>query len=516
MESRFSVVAASLLVWGAIMAPTIALAQDKLNGESKQDTRPDGRGNHTRNQIGHAASGGAVVQGNGINYHGGPVLHNTVDVYFIWYGNWGSEFTTANTILTNWATSIGGSPYENINTTYGDATGNVSGAIALKGSTSDAGSQGSSLSDSSIASIVSKALSSGALPADSNGVYFVLTAPGVTETSGFLTQYCGWHTYGTYNGAYIQYAFVGDAAGPSLGNCAAQTASSPNGDPGVDAMVSVISHELEESASDPELNAWYDSNGEENADKCAWTFGATYNAKNGSFANMKLGGMDYLIQQNWVNAAGGYCALSYTATPDFSLSVSPTSQSVTAGGTTASAYIATATPLNNWSGSVNYAVTSALPSGASATVSGNSITISTSTTTPPGSYNFTITGTDAAHSLTHTTTATLVVNPLPTATFIISVTPISSTTVHRPGSASYTVTITPQNGFASDVTLSASPTNKTGLSYAFSPTSVTGGSGTSTLTATVTTSARRGGVTITVTAKGGGVTKSATTSLQIQ
>ena len=25
---------------------------------------------------------------------------------------------------------------------------------------------------------------------------------------------------------------------------------------------------------------------------------------------MKLGGRDYLIQRNWVNAAGGYCGLS--------------------------------------------------------------------------------------------------------------------------------------------------------------------------------------------------------------
>jgi len=48
-----------------------------------------------------------------------------------------------------------------------------------------------------------------------------------------------------------------------------------------------------------------------NADKCAWTFGATYKTANGATANMNLGGSDYLIQQNWVNASGGYCALSY-------------------------------------------------------------------------------------------------------------------------------------------------------------------------------------------------------------
>jgi len=73
----------------------------------------------------------------------------------------------------------------------------------------------------------------------------------------------------------------------------------------------VISHELEEATTDPDLNAWYDSKGNENADKCAWTFGATKPAPNGSKYNMALGGTNFLIQQNWVNASGGYCALSY-------------------------------------------------------------------------------------------------------------------------------------------------------------------------------------------------------------
>ena len=76
-------------------------------------------------------------------------------------------------------------------------------------------------------------------------------------------------------------------------------------------MASIIAHELEEATSDPDLNAWYDKRGSENADKCAWTFGTEYTTANGASANMNLGGMDYLIQQNWVNAAGGYCALSY-------------------------------------------------------------------------------------------------------------------------------------------------------------------------------------------------------------
>jgi hypothetical protein len=46
-------------------------------------------------------------------------------------------------------------------------------------------------------------------------------------------------------------------------------------------MVSIVAHELEEATTDPDLNAGYDSRGEENADKCAWTFGTTSTAPNG-------------------------------------------------------------------------------------------------------------------------------------------------------------------------------------------------------------------------------------------
>ena len=63
-------------------------------------------------------------------------------------------------------------------------------------------------------------------------------------------------------------------------------------------MLSVLAHELEETATDPQLNAWYSANGKENGDKCAWTWGTTYSS-GGGFANMKIGGTDYLIQQNF-------------------------------------------------------------------------------------------------------------------------------------------------------------------------------------------------------------------------
>ena len=137
----------------------------------------------------------------------------------------------------------------------------------------------------------------------------MLTSADVNETSGFCTAYCGWHTYGTIAGSNIKYAFVGDA-GRCPYACSWQS-TSPNGNVGADAMASIIAHELSESVTDPNLNAWYDSRGAENADKCAWTWGKTSTASNGSLYNLVVNGYQYLIQQNWVNAGGGYCAMRY-------------------------------------------------------------------------------------------------------------------------------------------------------------------------------------------------------------
>jgi hypothetical protein len=63
--------------------------------------------------------------------------------------------------------------------------------------------------------------------------------------------------------------------------------------------------------TDPGLDAWFDANGAENADKCAWTFGSTYTAPNGAMANMHLGSRDYLVQQNWSAGNNQHCALAF-------------------------------------------------------------------------------------------------------------------------------------------------------------------------------------------------------------
>jgi len=305
------------LACGALMlAGGVFFAHPGEQQEEPQDLAPHGKGIGTMYEPGRpgthfgAPRAGAARRsgGNGISYHGGPVMTSGANVYLIWYGKWAAS---TQTIITDWANSIAPSPYFNINTTYTSATGaKALNSVHFVGQTSDNYSQGSTLSDTAVQTVVSRAIGNGSLPLDTNGVYFVLTSADVNESSGFCTQYCGWHWYGTISSQNIKYAFVGNPARcPSA--CTAQTSVSPNGDIGADGMVSILSHELEETVTDPNGNAWYDSRGYENADKCAWTFGATYRVANGSLANVSLGGYNYLIQQNWVNASGGYCALSY-------------------------------------------------------------------------------------------------------------------------------------------------------------------------------------------------------------
>jgi hypothetical protein len=303
----------ALVIGGCYGAPEAgddeAIAQG-TDAVQDNDTIPTGRGVGVFNKFQKPDGQGKPTGGgtNGISYHGGPVMLGQVHAYYIWYGNWAGN--SATTILTDLASNLGGSPYWNINTTYKNGANQfISNSFTYAGSTTDAYSLGTALTDANIQTIVSSAISANKLPKDTNGLYFVLTSADVNATSGFCTQYCGWHTHGTIAGSDIKYSFVGNPD-RCPASCAAQT-TSPNGNAGADGMASIIAHEAEEATTDPDLNAWYDTRGAENADKCAWTFGTTYSASGGGLANMKLGTRDYYIQQNWVNASGGFCAKSF-------------------------------------------------------------------------------------------------------------------------------------------------------------------------------------------------------------
>lgn len=274
---------------------------------------PDGKGGALEAPPWAPRASSSNLLVNGISYYGGPLINTPsgVNVYYIWYGNWSGN--SATTILRDFVSNLTGSPYYNINTTYYDKSNQrVANRVNYQAAINDSYSQGHTLTDGGVASVVQSAINS-SLPLDANAVYFVLTSADVAESSGFCTSYCGWHSYNTMTkagaSATIKYSFVGNPDKcPSA--CSAQS-TGPNANAGADGMASIIAHELEEAVTDPVFNGWYDSRGYENADKCAWSFGSLSTASNGSKYNVTLGGKNYLIQQNWLNANGGRCTMSY-------------------------------------------------------------------------------------------------------------------------------------------------------------------------------------------------------------
>ena len=135
-------------------------------------------------------------------------------------------------------------------------------------------------------------------------------------------------------------------------------------------------------------------------------------------------------------------------------------------------YTVTVNPSGGFAAAVGLSA-SGLPSGASASFSPTSttttstLTVSTTSAVAAGSYPFTITGTSG--SLTHTTSATLVVQSgAPAGDFSLSASPASQTAPSGFKSVTYTITIVRGSGFSRLVTLSTGPL-PAGFRAVFSP-----------------------------------------------
>jgi hypothetical protein len=197
---------------------------------------------------------------------------------------------------------------------------------------------------------------------------------------------------------------------------------------------------------------------------------------------------------------------------NFTLTATPSSQVVFPGAS--ARYTATVTPGSGFTGTVEFAVTG-LPSGATGTftppaVSGSgstSLVVSTTTATPNGTYPLVVRGTSG--SLIRTANVTLIVN----GDFTISATP-TSRTITRESSTTYTVTITPNQGFSGTVALTVSglPSKTTA---SFNPASIAN-SGTTVMTVDAARNAQKGSRTLTITGSGGGRTHSVNVTLAIQ
>jgi len=250
--------------------------------------------------------GGAATKSSPLlTSHGGMVLTSTNVATIFWGKSWnGSDASFKATEkmdgIAAFYNNVGNSAYVRSNIEYTGPGGTVVGpGVTLRGSVTDsatAAPSGAPVTSGILAKVCS-VISSGQLSAIANGYYAVYV-----DTKRGNTGYCAWHTNGKCGQTPIEFGFFFNLDGDNA--CDPHADLSVHGQ-GVSALVNVSGHELSETMTDPQLNGWYDRQGEENADKCAWTF-STGNGVN----NVSFGGTTWKIQGNWsnnaYNANGGY------------------------------------------------------------------------------------------------------------------------------------------------------------------------------------------------------------------
>ncbi|HEY7405117.1 MAG TPA: hypothetical protein VIB39_16440, partial [Candidatus Angelobacter sp.] len=471
--------------------------------------------------VGNAAPAGAHL-----SYFGGPIISN-VQVIQVLYGSGSYNAQVAGTaspsmgqfynditssgliqLLQQYNTTISGGT----NQTFGNGT--FGGLFQIVPS---AGNNGSTISDTQIQSELLAQITAGHLPApvldaagNPNTLYMIFFPPGKTISQGGSNScqaggFCAYHgtTSNLFNGKNVLYGVMPDMQAGS--GCATGCGASTT----FNNYTSVTSHELTEAMTDafvgiatvfgPPL-AWYDMTNGEIGDIC--------NAQQGSYV---ANGTTYTIQLEFSNSANN-CVLPPAQTnPDFSLTDSPSSLTVTQG--TSGTSTVTIHPSGGFTGSVTLSA-SGLPSGVTASFGTNPatstsvVTFTASSTATTGTSTVTITGTSG--TLTHTTTVSLTITAPAQPNFSLSASP-SSVSVVQGNTATSTITVTDTGGFTGAVTLSASGL-PSGVTAAFGTNPTTS---TSVVTFTASSTATLGTATVTITGTSGTLTHTTTISLTV-
>jgi hypothetical protein len=240
--------------------------------------------------------------------NGGPVMTGMVETFAIFYGDFTSansgEPITAQQVVANWLSNMNGTNYLNITSVYtGAPNGPVSTDVTYNGSYEETDYLGTSLTDAQILQVVQDAKGGGHLPSVANAVYFVFTAPGISQQQD--SQACGWHdgdsstnTIYSWVGPNLLCDFLGgNVSGNPVGNELTETGS----------------HELFESLTDPFPNSAY-------SDPIYFEVGDVCTSSN---FNGDLNGSHFDLQAIWVlvpsNPNGGVCAqgfISQVAAPE--------------------------------------------------------------------------------------------------------------------------------------------------------------------------------------------------------
>jgi len=224
-----------------------------------------------------------------MTYHGGKIMP-TSNVQAIYWGTSWSGSNPKISGLASWYQGFGGSNYNKTSTEYTGSNGQVGSTSKYVRSTVDNTAAANGSSTGAILSEVCKEITSGQLTLDSSGNGYY---PVYVDRPRGNAGYCAYHSAGTCNGQIVQFAFFFNLDNDP--GCDPQDTTTGHSQ-GVAALANVTAHELSEAITDPASpGAWYDSSGQENGDKCAWTF----NVPSVTFKN----GTKWKLQGEWSNAA---------------------------------------------------------------------------------------------------------------------------------------------------------------------------------------------------------------------
>jgi hypothetical protein len=473
-----------------------------------------------------AVVGFAAPAGAHLTYHNGPIISN-VQVVQVLYGSGsynsqvaGSTSPTMGNFFADITTTGLISLLQQYNTNISGGTNQIFGNGTFGGLfqiVPSAANNGSTITDTQIQSEILAQINGGHLPApvldaggNANTLYMIYFPPGKTISQGGSNScqaggFCAYHgtTNSLINGQHVLYGVLPDMQAGS--GCATGCGTSTV----FGNYTSVTSHELVEAMTDAQVGiatvigpplAWYDSTNGEIGDIC--------NGQQGSYT---ANGTTYTIQLEFSNSANNCVNFPVVSGPNFSLSASPSSLTVTQGSSGNSTI--TVTPSGGFTGSVSLS-TSALPAGVTAsfgtnpTTGSSVVTFTASSTATTGTSSVTITG--VSGTLSHTTSISLTINATATPNFSLSASP-SSLSVTQGSSGNSTITVSPSGGFTGSVTLSNSalPSGVT-ASFGTNPTTST-----SVLTFTASSTATTGTSTITITGVSGTLSHTTTISLTI-
>jgi hypothetical protein len=221
-----------------------------------------------------------------------------------------------------------------------------------------------------------------------------------------------------------------------------------------------------------------------------------------------------------VEASGSYAetinqfnlAVTPATAPSFTIGAAQPTLTLAQGASVTDAI--TIAPQNGFAGSVNLAVTSALPSGVtasfapSATTGSSQLTLSASSTAAAGFYTVWITGTSGAQS----TVASIFLTLNPPLGFTLSASP-DTVSLMQGASAAEQVIVIPQTGFSGAVNLAIISALPSGITAHFASSSTTGSSA---LMLGANYSVPAGSYPITIAGTSGGRTVTATIPLTVE